>query len=157
LTPARRPINHKSLKAPEEPRKTVRYLSWIITLPIALVIVSYAVSNRGLVDLALWPLPFEITVPQYVATLVALVLGFLAGGFVAWNAGRKHRVAARVRGRKAAQLERDLAREHEQRTVAEKRVAEAAQTLAAANTLALTSDASRNQPAVARIEAAQGR
>ena len=41
----------------------MRYLSWIITIPIALVIVSFAVSNRGPVDLALWPLPFEITVP----------------------------------------------------------------------------------------------
>ena len=108
----------------------MRYLSWIITIPIALVIVSFAVSNRDPVDLALWPLPFEITVPLYVAVLTALVLGFLAGGLVAWGADRRYRVAARVRGRKASQLERELAREREQRTVAEKRVAEAAQTLA---------------------------
>jgi len=133
----------------------MRYLSWIITIPIALVIVSFAVSNRDPVDLALWPLPFEITVPLYVAALVALVLGFLAGGFVAWNADRRYRVAARVRGRKAAQLERELARERDQRTVAEKRVAEAAQTLAAANTLALTSDAARRQTPMAQIEAAK--
>jgi uncharacterized integral membrane protein len=124
----------------------VRYLSWIITIPIALVIVSFAVSNRDAVELALWPLPFSITVPIYVAVLTTLVLGFLAGGFVAWSADRKHRVAARVRGRKAQQLERDLAREREQRTVAERRVAEAAQTLAAANTPMLDNDAARRTP-----------
>jgi uncharacterized integral membrane protein len=135
----------------------VRYLSWIITIPIALVIVSFAVSNRGPVDLALWPLPFEITVPVYVAVLTALVLGFLAGGLVAWGADRRYRVAARVRGRKAAQLERELAREREQRTVAEKRVAEAAQTLANANSLpALTADAAaRRSSNLPRIEAAK--
>ena len=135
----------------------MRYLSWIITIPIALVIVSFAVSNRDPVDLALWPLPFEVTVPQYVATLVALVLGFLAGGFVAWSAGHRYRVAARVRGRKASQLERELTREREQRTVAEKRVAEAAQTLANANALpALTADAAgRRSSNLPRIEAAK--
>ena len=135
----------------------MRYLSWIITIPIALVIVSFAVSNRDSVDLALWPLPFEITVPLYVAVLTALVLGFLAGGLVAWGADRRYRVAARVRGRKAAQLERELAREREQRTVAEKRVAEAAQTLAAANSMpALTADAAaRRSSNLPRIEAAK--
>jgi putative membrane protein len=114
------------------------------------------VSNRGPVDLALWPLPFEITVPLYVAVLTTLVLGFLAGGLVAWGADRRYRVAARVRGRKAAQLERDLAREREQRTIAEKRVAEAAQTLAAANSLpALSNDAAARNTALPRIEAAK--
>jgi putative membrane protein len=137
----------------------VRYLSWIITIPIALVIVSFAVSNRDPVDLALWPLPFEITVPLYVAVLTALVLGFLAGGLVAWGAGHNYRAAARARGRKASQLERDLSYEREQRTVAERRVAEAAQTLAAANNLpALTTDAAaRRTPAVQQIEAAKAR
>ena len=135
----------------------MRYLSWIITIPIALVIVSFAVSNRDSIDLALWPLPFEITVPLYVAVLTALVLGFLAGGLVAWGADRRYRVAARVRGRKAAQLERELAREREQRTVAEKRVAEAAQTLANANSMpALTADAAaRRSSNLPRIEAAK--
>jgi hypothetical protein len=92
-----------------------------------------------------------------VAVLTALVLGFLAGGLVAWGADRRYRVAARVRGRKAAQLERELAREREQRTVAEKRVAEAAQTLANANSMpALTADAAaRRSSNLPRIEAAK--
>lgn len=133
----------------------MRYLSWIITIPIALVIVSFAVSNRDPVELALWPLPFSITVPIYVAALTALVLGFLAGGFVAWSADRKHRVAARVRGRKAAQLERELSREREERTAAEKRVAEAAQRLAAGNAPMLTSDAAARRVPMSQIETAR--
>ena len=73
--------------------------------------------------------------PLYVAVLTAFVLGFLAGGLVAWGADRRYRVAARVRRRKAAQLGANPSREREQRTIAEKRVAEAAQTLAAANSM----------------------
>jgi len=98
---------------------------------------------------------FKPTDTIYVAVLTALVLGFLAGGLVAWGADRRYRVAARVRGRKAAQLERELAREREQRTAAEKRVAEAAQTLANANSMpALTSDAAaRRSSNLPRIEA----
>jgi len=122
----------------------VRYLSWIITIPVALVIVSFAVSNRGPVELALWPLPFQITVPIYVATLVALVLGFLAGGFIAWVSGGRYRAAARERRRRIAQLEQELAAERNQRMSAERRLSEAAQNLATGTVTALpAADASR--------------
>jgi uncharacterized integral membrane protein len=131
----------------------LRYLSWIITIPIALLIVSFAVSNRETVELNLWPLPFQVWAPVYLVGLLALALGFLAGGLVAWLAGRRHRVNARRQTRRAERLEQDLAAERNQRSEAERRLAEAARRISA-STEELPVDAS----ARARLQlAAPGR
>jgi uncharacterized integral membrane protein len=115
----------------------VRYLSWIITIPVALVVVSFAVSNRDPVELALWPLPNTLVAPTYLAALIALLVGFLLGGLIAWSAQRRYRGRARVRGSRVAELERELVTERNQRMAAEKRLTEAAQNLAAGGIPAL--------------------
>ncbi len=102
----------------------MRFLIWIITVPIALVAVLFAISNRGIVTLSLWPLPFTLDAPLYLATLIALLVGFLAGGFVAWNAQRRHRRRARREGDRVAYLERELKETQARAAAAEKRLAE---------------------------------
>lgn len=102
----------------------MRYLSWIVTLPIALVAVLFAVSNRDVVTWALWPLPFTLEAPLYLATLVALLAGFLAGGFVVWNAQRRHRRRARREADRVLFLEREVKEAQARAAAAEKRLAE---------------------------------
>ncbi|MEE8271995.1 MAG: lipopolysaccharide assembly protein LapA domain-containing protein [Alphaproteobacteria bacterium] len=81
----------------------MRYLSWIITLPIALVVILFSVSNREPVTLGIWPLPFTVGVPLFLVVLAVLVLGIFVGGTVAWLSGRRYRrLARRQRGRLAA-------------------------------------------------------
>ena len=102
----------------------MRFLTWIITLPIALVAVLFAISNRDLVTLSLWPLPFTLDAPVYLATLVALLVGFMAGGFVTWNAQRRHRRRARRSADRVFYLERELKETQARAAAAEKRLAE---------------------------------
>ncbi len=102
----------------------MRFIALIIAVPIALAAVLFAISNRGLVTLSLWPLPFTLEVPVYLATLVALVIGFLAGGAVAWNAQRRYRRRARRSTDRVSHLERELKETQARAAAAEKRLAE---------------------------------
>jgi len=52
----------------------VRYIAWIVTIPFALLLLSFAISNRELVTLGLWPLPFRIDAPVYLVALLIIHL-----------------------------------------------------------------------------------
>lgn len=102
----------------------MRYLSWIITLPIALFAILFAISNRDPVTFALWPTPFTLQAPAYLATLVALVAGFVAGGFIAWANQHRNRSRARRAEDRVFTLERELQETQARTAAAEKRLAE---------------------------------
>jgi lipopolysaccharide assembly protein A len=86
----------------------VRLVHWLVTLPVAVVVVLFAVSNRDGVAVTLWPLPLRLEAPLYLVVLLARVAGFLVGELVAWlNAGRARRLA-RERARRIEALEREL-------------------------------------------------
>lgn len=102
----------------------MRFLSWIITLPIALFAVLFAISNRDPVTFALWPTPFTLQAPVYLATLLALVVGFVAGGFIAWANQHRNRARARRAEDRVYYLERELQETQARAAAAEKRIAE---------------------------------
>lgn len=102
----------------------MRYLSWIITIPVAVLAVLFAISNRDEVVFALWPTPFTLEAPLYLATLIALVIGFVAGGVVAWLGQHRNRRRASVQTDRANRLERELTEVRARAAAAEKRVAE---------------------------------
>ncbi|HEY0832997.1 MAG TPA: LapA family protein [Azospirillum sp.] len=102
----------------------MRYLTWIITLPIALAAVLFAISNREAVTLSLWPLPFTVEAPVYLATLIALLVGFVAGGIITWLGQGRNRRRARTQGDRAYHLERELKEAQARAAAAEKRIAE---------------------------------
>lgn len=80
-----------------------------IGLPMAVAVVLFAVSNRHLVDIALWPLSGGLAMPVYLVTLLALLLGFVLGAVAMWlSAGRLRRRARRAE-RTAKLLGHDLA------------------------------------------------
>lgn len=72
----------------------MRVLSWLIGLPLAAVVVAFAVANRAPVVVVPWPLPFEIEMPVYLLALGALALGLLIGMVWGWARGRYGRRAA---------------------------------------------------------------
>ena len=102
----------------------MRLISWIITLPIALFAVLFAISNRGTVTFALWPTPFTLEAPIYLATLLALVVGFVAGGFIAWANQHRNRARANRAEDRVYFLERELQEAQTRVAAAEKRAAE---------------------------------
>ena len=86
----------------------MRVLFWILVLFIGIVLALFAVANRGTLALELWPLPWLLEVPAYLAILSALLLGFLAGVLAAWIGGRRSRRKLRRCRRRLAALEHEL-------------------------------------------------
>ena len=88
----------------------MRYLAWLITIPLAAVAVSFAVSNRELASFVLWPFPQELVVPRFLAVLVPLALGIILGALIAWGAAGRSRRLARQRGYRLEQLTAEVRR-----------------------------------------------
>jgi uncharacterized integral membrane protein len=87
----------------------MKLLFWIFVALVATVLALFAVSNRAVVSLGLWPLPFILDLPLYLVIVAALLVGFVVGALAAWVAGRQRRREGRRRGRRIAALERELA------------------------------------------------
>jgi uncharacterized integral membrane protein len=87
----------------------MKLLFWVVIALVAAVLALFAASNREAVALGLWPLPFVLDLPLYLAILAALLIGFIAGALSAWLAARRRRREGRRRGRRIAALERELA------------------------------------------------
>lgn len=86
----------------------VRYLSWILTLPLTALAISFAVSNLTPVQLALWPLVGTMEAPAFALVLVTLVVGFFAGGLTVWLGQHAHRRNARQHQARADRLQKEL-------------------------------------------------
>ena len=80
----------------------------LVFVPVAAVFVVFAVANRHVLTLNLWPLPLEIDLPVYIAVLGALAVGMAIGGSAQWISDGKWRRRARADKRKASALERQL-------------------------------------------------
>ena len=62
-------------------------MRWIITLPLALILVIFAINNRHIIELSLWPFYYTIQWPLYVFLYISLIVGFLIGAFLIWVSG----------------------------------------------------------------------
>lgn len=85
-----------------------RFLSYLVMVPFALVVIVFSAVNRELVTLDLWPFPHEISVPIFSLVLGVFIFGFLWGGIVAWISAGDSRRRARNAQWRADKAERDL-------------------------------------------------
>ncbi len=88
----------------------VRLAGWLIGIPLAVIVILFAVSNRAAVDLNLWPLPFVMNAPLYLIVLLGVLVGFLGGALVAWIAGHGARARASRSERELRHVKADLSR-----------------------------------------------
>ena len=89
----------------------MRRLAWIVTLPLTLVVVVFAVANRNKF-VALDLFPFDVAdypVPLLLVVLACLLFGFLCGIVVMWLSAGKSRRRARESHYRASNLEREVA------------------------------------------------
>jgi putative membrane protein len=86
----------------------VRILYLAVFLAGAVFLVLFAVSNREMVSLALWPLPFILELPLYLLFFLSLLIGALVGVLAGWIGGRRNRRELRRRRRRIEALEREL-------------------------------------------------
>lgn len=79
----------------------MRVLFWIIVPLLFLVVIVFALRNHEMVEVSLWPLLLSpIMIPLYAIALIALFIGFLWGGFVAWMHGSTGRARRRALARR---------------------------------------------------------
>jgi len=86
----------------------MRFLTHIVTLAIAVIVVWFAIANRHVVDLTFDPLPLSLSLPFYLPVLVAVLLGLVAGGVISWRTGRTRRARLRAAERERDELQRNL-------------------------------------------------
>lgn len=77
----------------------------LLAAPVLIVLVVFALSNRQVVQLGLWPTDIVVDAPVSVAVLVAAGLCFVVGGFMTWAATLALRARARRAERTVRQLE----------------------------------------------------
>ena len=92
----------------------VRYLRFIVLLPIGLAILGLALLNRATVKLTYWPEQFggelSLNIPLFVALIVALMVGIVTGSFTTWLTQGGHRRAERQYRREAERLKTESER-----------------------------------------------
>lgn len=92
----------------------MRTLKILLLALILVVVVVLSLANRGDVTLHLLPadmatvMPLSIEVPLFVVSLVSIVVGMVVGYLLEWLREHKHRRNARVKGKEAAKLQRDM-------------------------------------------------
>jgi lipopolysaccharide assembly protein A len=67
----------------------------LIGIPLLLVMVLFALSNRGPVTLGLWPTDFSLELPLSLAVLAAMAIAFFLGGALVWMSALSQRRRAR--------------------------------------------------------------
>jgi len=86
---------------PGEARTVFRKIvAAIILVPLVVLIVGFAVTNRQAVTISFDPFSsinpaYAVTLPLFVTLFIALILGVLIGGFASWIRQGKWRRAAR--------------------------------------------------------------
>ena len=73
----------------------VRFLHWILIIPLGAGVVAFTVSNRGRILVDLWPVPLSFETPIFAALLIALFVGFLLGGIISFTSASKRRLLNR--------------------------------------------------------------
>ncbi len=86
-----------------------KIIAAVILVPLAVVIIAFAVANRQIVTVSLDPFSAEhpaasLTLPLFALVIVLLVIGVLIGGIAAWLRQSKWRRTARRLEREIADL-----------------------------------------------------
>ncbi len=88
----------------------MKHISWIVTLPLTLVLVVFSLANRGPVTIDLWPFGWQQSMPLFVLALGCVFLGLLIGWAVLWASGSRARRRARELRFDKSHLEREVIR-----------------------------------------------
>jgi uncharacterized integral membrane protein len=94
----------------------MRFLKFVLLLPIVAAVVLVALGNRQIVTLHLHPFQdieqpeHTLDVPLYLVMLVAVMIGVVIGGFATWLEQGRHRAAARRARAEVKRLTAEIAR-----------------------------------------------
>ncbi len=80
----------------------------LLAVPVLIILVAFALSNRQVVQLGLWPTDIMIDAPLSITILVAAGLFFIVGALMTWGAGVLTASRARQAERTVRQLEAEV-------------------------------------------------
>ncbi len=81
----------------------------LLAAPLMFILILFALSNKQVVGLGLWPTDVQIELPVSVAVLAIAGLFFLFGALVAWSGTLAERTRAKRAEATIRQLEAQLA------------------------------------------------
>ena len=81
----------------------MKFVSWILTLLVLLLAVSFALKNQQNTTLNLWPADIVVEAPLYLVSLGTLFVGLLLGAMIVWISHLPRRLETR-------RLRRDIAK-----------------------------------------------
>ena len=86
---------------------------WLVLVPLAIVILMFAVANREIVTVSFDPFSStrpaaSVSVPLFVLIFSLVILGVIIGGIAAWLRQSGYRRAARQRHSDVAALRREI-------------------------------------------------
>ncbi len=110
-SPGRSLTASRVAERPEVQKVLRKIVAALILVPLAIVIIAFAVANRQLVTVSLDPFSADqpaasLTLPLFALIIVLLILGVVIGGIAAWLRQSKWRRTARRLEREVAELAR---------------------------------------------------
>lgn len=81
---------------------------WLITFPIAIVVVTICLMNIDPVSFSWSPFHSNIQIPYFAPVLAALGMGFVWGGFMVWINTSPIRKQVRDQKKKIKKLEKEI-------------------------------------------------
>ena len=90
-------------------RRMMRNILWLMGALCIFLLAAFAIANRGIVTLNLWPLPFATTMPLFASILGAFAFGLLVGAGVTALSRQRLKIQARSLERRAERAERAAA------------------------------------------------
>lgn len=86
---------------------------WLIIVPLAIVILMFAVANREIVTVSFDPFSATtpaaaVSVPLYVLIFILVILGVIIGGVASWLRQSRYRRTARRRDADVTALRREI-------------------------------------------------
>ncbi len=85
-------------------------LRWLITLPLAIILIVFAVHNRTPADVDLFPFDLIVSWPLFVYVFAGALAGLLVGVLLGWKSAGPTRRLARERRARIRELEGAVAR-----------------------------------------------
>lgn len=83
-------------------------IRWIAGLVMTAAVILFALGNRAPVEIAWNPLAERTPMPLFLPVLIALAVGFLAGGFSVWLNGAHARAEQRRQRKLIRELEKQV-------------------------------------------------
>ena len=67
----------------------MRIFSWLVMFLVILFFTLFAIANRDVATLYIWPLSLNLAMPLFMVVMISIFVGFLWGALVMWFVGRK--------------------------------------------------------------------